>query len=106
MTIVISIRGIGVTRHLGDTIWITAVLTDENGATLTPGSQSVTLRDPNGTIRATDVAPTPIVTGTYESKMVITATAPTGLWSIRWLVTTVIADQETEVYFFVVNPMS
>jgi len=105
MVISISIRGIGIIRHQGDTIWVTAVLTDEDGAALTPTTQTVTLRDPSGNIQATDVAPTLITAGTYESKLIIAAAAARGLWSVRWIVT-VGADQETEIHLFTVEAMT
>lgn len=108
MTITLSIRGIGFTPHLGDTIWATAVLTDEDGDTLTPDSQNVTLRDPSAAVQDTDVAPAladPAVAGTYESKLVIPTGGTLGLWTVRWIVT-VGTDQETEVYRFVVSSLT
>lgn len=105
MVVALSIRGIGLTRHLGDTIWVTAILTDHDGTILTPASQNVTLRDPSGNIQVTDVAPTLVVAGTYESKLVIPAGGTRGLWTVRWIVT-VGADQETEIYRFVVKSMT
>lgn len=104
MTIALSIRGIGDTRHLGDTIWATAILTDEDGAILTPDSQNVTLRNPSDAVEDTDLAPTLETAGTYESKLVIPSTATVGLWSVRWIVT-VGTDQETEILNFVVHNM-
>lgn len=105
MVISITIRAMGETRHLGDTMWARAVLTDEDGAVLTPTSQTATLRDPSDTVQATVAAPTLISTGTYDAKFTIPAGANRGLWTVRWVVT-VGADQETEVYRFVVSSMT
>jgi len=102
MTITISIRAMGETRHLGDTIWITAVMTDEDNVALTPDSQTVTLRDPSGAAQVTDVAPTLLGDGNYESKMTIPAGGTRGLWTVRWVVVKN-TDQETEVTRFVVH---
>lgn len=102
MTITISIRAIGTTRHPGDTIWITAVMTDEDNESLTPDTQTITLRDPNGTIQVTDNAPTLLGDGNYESKMTIPASGIRGVWTVRWVVVKN-SDQETEVTRFVVH---
>lgn len=101
MTIALTARGIGRIRHLGDTIWIRGDLTDEDGDPLTPNSQTITLRDPSGTIRDTDTTPTLLGTGSYDSKLVITSTAARGMWTVWWIVTKG-TDQETEIYYFTV----
>jgi len=105
MAIQITLRGMGETWHLGDELWARAVLTDEDGDTLTPTSQTVTLRDPSDAVQVTVAAPTLIVTGTYDAQFTIPAGGTRGLWTVRWVVV-VGATQETEIYRFVVSSMT
>jgi len=72
--------------RLGNTLKVKAILTDFDGAPLTPDTHEIKVYDPTNLLKETQTSPTLESSGVYYIKYTLPSGGPAGIWAFTWKV--------------------
>jgi hypothetical protein len=74
---------------LGETFRVTATITDLTGVPVTTGTDAISVYDPGGTLKYTNIAPIHLGAGVWYADFTTATTDTSGGWLIVWKKTTI-----------------